>query len=70
MRLLTVLPGPDAEEISCSLEVASLRAGLHYEALSHTWGPSIDSHEISINGLSQRFPVRANLYQAFLQLRR
>jgi hypothetical protein len=34
MRLLTVLRGPDAEEICCSLEVVSLRAGLHYEFLS------------------------------------
>jgi hypothetical protein len=68
-RLLTLLPAADrTEDISCSLEIASLdQEGLQYEALSYTWGDASIQHKIFIG--RDILSINQNLNDALRRLR-
>ncbi|PVH83611.1 hypothetical protein DL98DRAFT_454726, partial [Cadophora sp. DSE1049] len=69
VRLLKLLPGSQPERIRCKLVSGYLESKPSYEALSYSWGSSKDQHhDVWIDGVSA--PVRDNLYDALLSLRR
>jgi Heterokaryon incompatibility protein (HET) len=67
MRILSVLPGLEHENLRCSLSTACLSEIGPYEALSYTWGDANDKEIIQVNG--QPFEVTHNLKAALLHLR-
>lgn len=67
VRLLTILPGEEEDEIRCRLKVATLSTFTKYEALSYTWVDAIYNSPILVN--SQRFFTTTNLAQALKALR-
>ncbi|EPE30305.1 hypothetical protein GLAREA_13028 [Glarea lozoyensis ATCC 20868] len=68
-RLLLLSPGTGDAPLDCTL-VEDSRGGntFSYEALSYTWGNSIASHHITLNG--DLFLITPNLYLALRHLRR
>jgi hypothetical protein len=67
IRLLSLLPGENNEDIHCSLSLSFLSEELQqrsceYEVLSYTWGSSERNHRVLIDDLD--FPVTANLFAA------
>ncbi|KAF4636553.1 hypothetical protein G7Y89_g1531 [Cudoniella acicularis] len=70
IRLLRLLPAPHMDnEIYVALTTASLNdAGLKYEALSYTWGPSTEQYSIRLNSQAGH-PVTDNLYYALRRIR-
>ncbi|KAH7239711.1 hypothetical protein NW759_008674 [Fusarium solani] len=68
IRLLTLLPGPFDDEITCILEVHSISGDYEYEALSYTWGDANGLRPILVNGI--HINVTANLKVALQYLRR
>ncbi|VUC31834.1 unnamed protein product [Clonostachys rosea] len=67
IRLITIDPGKPADELHCSLSVASLNARPKYEALSYVWGDPAITDNITVNGVSHQ--VTANLKYALCALR-
>ncbi|XTI92208.1 heterokaryon incompatibility protein-domain-containing protein, partial [Cenococcum geophilum] len=67
IRLLTLHPGSDGDEISCILSHHNLTGSIEYEALSYTWGDNASLHTIILDGLP--FRVTANLKTALHHLR-
>lgn len=67
IRLLTLHPGSDGDEISCILSHHNLTGNIEYEALSYTWGDNASLHTIILDGLP--FRVTANLKTALHHLR-
>lgn len=67
IRLLTLHPGSDGDEISCILSHHNLTDNIEYEALSYTWGDNASLHTIILDGLP--FRVTANLKIALHHLR-
>jgi hypothetical protein len=66
LRLMTLSPS-SGDKIECSLENFYLGACSAYEALSYTWSPPMEHHNVYVNGVT--FGVRSNLYHALLALR-
>lgn len=70
IRLLKIHPGTLNDKVCCSIEVVSLDAHPHYEALSYSWGapkPGPDDPEIILDG----YPIKilGNLHNALRYLR-
>ena len=80
IRLLTVLPGCIDDEVHCSLDVVKLNSGIHYEALSYTWGADTELDAITVKvprkqgqhdlrSKEHHMHIRTNLYHALKALR-
>ena len=75
IRLLTLLPGSNGEEIRCFLRKVKLREAADnksYETLSYTWGDEEPDKHIYLrteDGGDVRFAVRTNLLQALRAFR-
>ncbi|ETS86520.1 hypothetical protein PFICI_00348 [Pestalotiopsis fici W106-1] len=67
IRLLTLHPGPFDEDIRCSLNTASLKSVLQYEALSYVWGDPADTLPVVVDG--SEIQVTTNLEAALRHLR-
>ncbi|KAK0702799.1 heterokaryon incompatibility protein-domain-containing protein [Lasiosphaeris hirsuta] len=70
IRVLTLLPGNDADPIRC--EFKSLKrtaAASTFSALSYLWGPEPQDYETIIVG-GCRLPIRPSLHDALVALRR
>jgi hypothetical protein len=67
IRILSLHPGLESDNIRCSLERVSLDANPVFEALSYVWGDATQKREISLDGFSQK--VTANLEIALRHLR-
>ncbi|KAI0914902.1 heterokaryon incompatibility protein-domain-containing protein [Ustulina deusta] len=67
IRLLTLDPGLDDDEISCTLNHYNLTNNPKYEALSYTWGDTTNEGRITVDG--RPFVVSANLETALRYLR-
>ncbi|ODM20286.1 hypothetical protein SI65_03339 [Aspergillus cristatus] len=68
IRVIALLPGGDSEPVKCRLIHVPIFGGLKYDALSYTWGVEPEESTIRLNELV--LPVRLNLLQALLALRR
>ena len=60
IRLVTLHPGEPHTRINCTLKTVSLGQSSAYKALSYTWGDSVASSFITLNG--SNFPVTENLH--------
>jgi Heterokaryon incompatibility protein (HET) len=67
IRILTLLPGTEEEEIRCQMRCATLSDRPRYSAVSYMWGPSDERRTIWIN--EQQIYVRKNLWSALQRLR-
>ncbi len=75
VRLLQILPGNGADDIRCTLRVASLDQKPHYNALSYAWGDGVSDgvsgagsgKSIEVNG--RKKDVTASLYSALRHMR-
>jgi hypothetical protein len=67
MRLVTIEPGSQCDEIECTLQTTSLHEHEPYEALSYVWGDINTKTPIKLNGC--QFPVTTNLMSAIRHLR-
>jgi hypothetical protein len=68
IRIISLLPSQEINDILCHMETAELAEKPSYNALSYLWGePNADCRFVFINGIQLR--VRQNLYQALLHLR-
>ncbi|KIN08278.1 hypothetical protein OIDMADRAFT_16579, partial [Oidiodendron maius Zn] len=67
IRILELQPGEDYEPIHCKLSIVDQNKARQYEALSYTWGRSIDTRVISCSGKKLNIPV--HLRDALLNLR-
>ena len=67
IRLLTLHRGCYNDAIECSLREKKRRDQVKYEALSYTWGNSLDLREIYIN--SQAVQIRTNLFEFLHRVR-
>jgi Heterokaryon incompatibility protein (HET) len=67
IRLLTILPRDDDDEIKCELSPCRLDESLVYNALSYVWGNTKVCKRILLDGCS--FPVTTNLYAGLYRLR-
>ncbi|KAG0605200.1 hypothetical protein M758_9G039200 [Ceratodon purpureus] len=67
IRLLSIVPGQEAEDIQCTLSVISLHDDPKYTALSYVWGDSNTRKQISVNRTS--FDVTLNLESALRHIR-
>jgi hypothetical protein len=67
IRLLTILPGKDGDEIKCSLETVSLDHNPSYEAISYVWGDPAEKRDIVVD--DSIFSVTRNLFAALEQFR-
>jgi hypothetical protein len=67
LRLLTIKPGQDDEEIVCDLANAAFGGSPVYEALSCAWGTNQKTHAVRID--RKVLPVTANLHAALRRLR-
>jgi len=69
IRLIHIEPGPDNDEITCTLHLADFEDdSCRYEALSYEWGDASNtSFYVILNG--KKFSVRENLWSALLYLR-
>ncbi|KPI44852.1 uncharacterized protein AB675_2385 [Cyphellophora attinorum] len=65
IRLLKPLTRPP-EPLSFEIVHVPLPSRPHYVALSYTWGPPDNRHQISLNG--RRFSIRTNLNDALQQI--
>jgi len=68
IRLMTILPGQEHEDIEVQLNVVSLDDEPQFEALSYVWGDPNITRDIRLNG--RGFPITTNLYAALQSLRR
>lgn len=68
IRVVDVLPGRRDDEVKISLRVVTLRSKPRYEALSYTWGKSVEAHSVRVNK-SYDMPVTDNLFCALRALR-
>ncbi|KAF3013258.1 hypothetical protein E8E14_008700 [Neopestalotiopsis sp. 37M] len=66
IRLLILLPSPNAAEIHARLATISLNDGHKFDALSYVWGEDDDSEPIIVDG--QTIKVRKNLKSALRRL--
>lgn len=66
IRVLTILPGKEFEDVHCRLESANLHQA-EYEALSYTWGHDTRLSPIACNGT--RINITRNLKEALHDLR-
>ena len=69
-RLVDILPGKNAQEISCNLKTATINQDSklpQYFALSYVWGNPNDAVGILLGG--KAFKVTTNLYAVLYQLR-
>ena len=69
IRVLTLLPGTDTEDIRCLLTVFDLNKiadNKSYETLSYTWGEAVSDKYIILHGDTggARFDIGLNLYHA------
>jgi hypothetical protein len=66
IRLIHIEPGPDNDEITCTLHLADFEDdSCRYEALSYEWGDASNtSFYVILNG--KKFSVRENLWSALL----
>ncbi|KAF1929496.1 HET-domain-containing protein, partial [Didymella exigua CBS 183.55] len=69
IRLLSLSPGADGEELICSLSQYSLPNAPTYEALSYTWQNPAHPIDESINLQESKFNVTWNLHEALCHLR-
>ncbi|KAG0561112.1 hypothetical protein KC19_9G038200 [Ceratodon purpureus] len=67
IRLLSIVPGQEAEDIQCTLSVISLHDDPKYTALFYVWGDSNTRKQISVNRTS--FDVTLNLESALRHIR-
>ena len=66
-RLLKLFPGEPNSQILTSLEQADLEISPVYECLSYTWGASLDTSDIFVDGFT--VAIRKNLYNFLQRLR-
>jgi hypothetical protein len=62
IRILTLHPGSGNDPISLTLEHISLNDGPRYNALSYTWGETLVTRKVLIDG--KALPVTDNLHIA------
>lgn len=67
IRLLTLFPGSEEDELVCDLSSASLSDQPTYAALSYTWGEADDTYAIRLD--NKTFRIRKNLWQCLKRLR-
>lgn len=68
IRLITLEPGGEGDQIRFSLNTASLDECPQFEALSYVWGPQIPAYDVLCS--STTFSVGRNLLDALSYLRR
>jgi hypothetical protein len=68
IRLVTIEPGREGQELSCALETKELNDNPIYEALSYCWDAEVDLKAIKLHGAD--LEVTPNLFDALLALRR
>ena len=68
IRVLHLSPGYFDENIRADLQIVTLGSGLHYEALSYTWGGSVEERSIILDG-ERSFSITDNLWYALRRLR-
>ncbi|KAH8783854.1 heterokaryon incompatibility protein-domain-containing protein [Hyaloscypha sp. PMI_1271] len=64
IRLVTLLPDEDSQQIRCTLDHVSLSSKSDFEALSYVWGPDDLYASILING--ELFSIRRNLWSGMV----
>jgi replicative DNA helicase len=67
IRLANLLPGKESESIYCRLEHVSLDKKLDFEALSHSWSPSVELRPMLLNDHSHL--TTDNLHRVLRRLR-
>jgi hypothetical protein len=67
IRILTLVPGTEEEEIRCQMRCAALSDRPRYSAVSYMWGPSDERRTVWVN--ERRIYVRKNLWSALQRLR-
>ena len=67
IRLVSIEPGVDPDEIHCSITVVPLNGQTAFEALSYVWGDNLKSKHVYVSG--RTLPVTANLYIALRRFR-
>ncbi|CAH0051648.1 unnamed protein product [Clonostachys solani] len=68
IRTLLLQPGQPGQEVSCSLQHASLDHNRpKYEALSYAWGDVLNTRQICVDGSTAR--ITASLHSALAQFR-
>ena len=68
IRLLKLSPGQPNSQIVTYLEVADLELCPVFECLSYTWGASVNTSDINVNG--SPIAIRTNLHKFLLKLRK
>ncbi|VUC35938.1 unnamed protein product [Clonostachys rosea] len=67
IRLLTISPGTDQDDLRCSLEVRSLLSNPKFEALSYVWGDATIKHKIILENAP--YEITSSLRSALYRLR-
>ena len=67
-RVLDILPGPRDSKIQVKLQVIWLHDKSFFEALSYSWGTSVERHSVLVNE-DYEIPVTDNLFRALRALR-
>lgn len=67
IRLMTLLPGSDEDEIRCTISYTRQSEFPEYSAISYVWGTSDDSDVILVNDCI--LPTKPNLYSCLRNLR-
>jgi hypothetical protein len=72
IRLLVIHPSPNSSDpITCTIQHARLSdASIEYEAVSYTWGDSIETQKIHFYNSARKLLVRHNCHNALRQVRR
>jgi hypothetical protein len=68
IRLISLQPGGDSQEVACQMLHEKISQEPTYEALSYEWGDSVDIKTLTIDGKPHK--VRGNLWAALDHLRR
>jgi hypothetical protein len=69
IRVIDILPGRKDSDIKIKIRTTRLNSGIAYEALSYSWGDSLEHSTISVQG-EYRIGVTDNLHRALKRLRR
>ncbi|KAK1671258.1 heterokaryon incompatibility protein-domain-containing protein [Colletotrichum godetiae] len=68
IRLLTILPGRQTEELRCTCSTISLDSRPRYNALSYVWGNPDEKAQVIVNGV--QVTVNRSLAEALSRIRR
>jgi hypothetical protein len=67
IRLVTIHPGKEDQELLCTLETKGLDENPNYEALSYCWGAEVDLKRIKLQGAD--WEITPNLFDTLVALR-